>query len=70
MEDERRDEILTCVTCGEVFLLTVGEQAFYEGRLLKWPRRCQRCRRRRREVQEIENGAMPEGLEEKWTSET
>ncbi len=39
------DKSITCVDCGEEFLFTVGEQAFYRERgLPNEPTRCKRCR--------------------------
>jgi CspA family cold shock protein len=40
---------ITCVDCGEEFLFTVGEQAFYRERgLPNQPTRCKRCREARK----------------------
>ncbi len=39
------DKRITCVDCGEEFLFTAGEQAFYQERgLTNAPTRCKRCR--------------------------
>lgn len=39
------DKSITCVDCGEEFLFTAGEQAFYQERgLTNAPTRCKRCR--------------------------
>ena len=39
------DKSITCVDCGEEFLFTAGEQAFYRERgLPNEPTRCKRCR--------------------------
>ena len=43
------DQRIRCVNCGEEFLFTVGEQAFYrEKGLTHAPTRCRRCRDERR----------------------
>src|SRR5882672_10701041 len=43
------DQRLTCVSCGEEFLFTVGEQEFYKERGLSHaPTRCKRCREQRK----------------------
>ncbi len=45
---EFQDRDLTCVECGQVFLLTAGERAFYTKRGLVEPKRCATCRAARR----------------------
>jgi CxxC-x17-CxxC domain-containing protein len=43
------DQVLTCIECGESFIFTAGEQAFYrEKGLTHAPTRCKRCRENRR----------------------
>ncbi len=43
------DKSITCVDCGEEFLFTVGEQAFFRERgLPNEPTRCKRCRETRK----------------------
>jgi hypothetical protein len=42
------DLLLICVDCEQDFLLTVGEQQFFESRQLAQPRRCKRCRELKR----------------------
>ncbi len=43
------DKSITCVDCGEEFLFTAGEQAFYRERgLPNEPTRCKRCREARK----------------------
>jgi len=43
------DQKITCVDCGEEFLFTAGEQAFYrEKGLTHAPTRCKRCRESRK----------------------
>src|SRR5689334_10924072 len=52
------DKSITCVDCGEEFLFTAGEQAFYRERgLTNEPTRCKRCR----EARKAGRGAMGEG---------
>ena len=46
---EYQDRDLTCVDCGQVFLLTAGERVFYIMRGLVEPKRCPICRRTRRQ---------------------
>src|SRR6266705_5632965 len=49
------DQRIKCVDCGEEFLFTVGEQAFYrEKGLTHAPTRCKRCR-------ELRKGARKDG---------
>jgi len=43
------DKSITCVDCGEEFLFTAGEQAFYRERgLTNEPTRCKNCREKRK----------------------
>src|SRR5215470_12369270 len=43
------DKSITCVDCGEEFIFTAGEQAFYRERgLTNEPTRCKRCREARK----------------------
>ena len=43
------DQVIKCVDCGEEFLFTAGEQAFYrEKGLTHAPTRCKRCREQRK----------------------
>src|SRR5258708_24797838 len=52
------DKSITCVDCGEEFLFTAGEQAFYRERgLTNEPTRCKRCR----EARKAGRGATGEG---------
>ncbi len=44
-----QDKSITCVDCGEEFLFTASEQAFYRERgLTNEPTRCKNCRERRK----------------------
>ena len=47
-KDNFTDKLLACVECGEEFLFTAGEQAYYKSKLLSQTKRCPACRRRRR----------------------
>jgi len=52
------DKSITCVDCGEEFLFTAGEQAFYRERgLTNEPTRCKRCR----EARKANRGSMGDG---------
>src|SRR5689334_15941809 len=52
------DKSITCVDCGEEFLFTAGEQAFYRERgLTNEPTRCKACREKRK----TGRGAHPGG---------
>lgn len=42
------DSTLTCRDCGQEFVFTAGEQAFYQERGFSSPLRCPDCRRRRK----------------------
>jgi len=45
---EFEDKTLKCVDCGESFIFTAGEQAFYYSKELSEPKRCKPCRDRRK----------------------
>lgn len=52
------DRTIKCVDCGEEFLFTSGEQAFYASKgLTNAPTRCKRCR----EARKAQRGAEPGG---------
>lgn len=56
-----RDKPLTCRDCGEEFIFTAGEQAFYQEKgLLNEPRRCPSCRSARRQERSAGSGAARE----------
>lgn len=38
-----QDRTLSCVDCGESFVWTAGNQAFYRSKSLSQPRRCPSC---------------------------
>jgi CxxC-x17-CxxC domain-containing protein len=42
------DRTLTCRDCGQAFVFTAGEQAFYQERGFSEPQRCPDCRARRK----------------------
>ena len=43
-----KDRRLTCVTCGDSFVWTAGEQEFYaEKKFANPPKRCKACRKER-----------------------
>lgn len=43
-----RDREIVCVDCGERFVFSAGEQAFYQEKGYNDPKRCKACRMRRR----------------------
>ncbi len=46
---EYKDETLTCKDCGQEFVFTAGEQAFYaEKGFANKPVRCKECREKRK----------------------
>ncbi len=47
-QPQNTDAWITCCDCGERFLFSAGEAAYYKSRLLSTPRRCKACRERRR----------------------
>src|SRR5262245_17265624 len=52
------DKSITCVDCGEEFLFTAGEQAFYRERgLTNEPTRCKNCREKRKAGRAMTSGA-------------
>jgi CxxC-x17-CxxC domain-containing protein len=42
------DKTPTCRDCGQTFVFTAGEQAFYQERGFSEPQRCQACRAKRK----------------------
>ena len=53
VEDEKMDKKIICKDCGKEFVLTVGEQEWYEEKGFNDPVRCKECRQARK-VKEIE----------------
>ena len=48
MQHTFNDKILRCCDCGESFIFTAGEQAYYKSKELSEPHRCKFCRDRRK----------------------
>lgn len=48
-KDNFTDKQLTCMDCGDKFIFTAGEAAFFWSKQLSEPKRCPTCRRLRRE---------------------
>lgn len=47
---EYKDKIIKCADCGEEFVFTAGEQAFYaEKGFNNEPKRCKACRDKRKQ---------------------
>src|SRR5204863_6625299 len=54
------DQRIQCVDCGEEFLFTAGEQAFYrEHNLTHAPTRCKRCRANRKGARSADDAPAP-----------
>lgn len=47
-EQHFQDKVLRCCDCGESFVFTGGEQAFFYSRSLSEPKRCKACRELRK----------------------
>lgn len=48
--EEFTDQTIKCADCGNEFVFSVGEQAFYKEKgLLNVPKRCKDCRNKRKE---------------------
>ena len=43
-----RDRVLHCFDCGQSFVFTAGEQAFFQSKSLSEPKRCRPCRELRK----------------------
>ena len=54
------DEMLVCRDCGQEFVFTAGEQAFYAERGFNKPTRCTSCRAQRRSERNAEVLAVQE----------
>ncbi len=51
MDGEFQDETIVCQDCGQEFVFTAGEQAFYKEKgLQNKPKRCPECRRKRKQA--------------------
>ena len=47
---EYKDKVIKCTDCGEEFIFTAGEQAFYaEKGFNNEPKRCKPCREKRKQ---------------------
>lgn len=59
------DEEITCKGCGQPFVFTVGEQAFYDRKgFVEKPKRCPPCReaaKARRSERDAGSAALPRG---------
>jgi CxxC-x17-CxxC domain-containing protein len=67
--DTNQDQRLKCVDCGEEFLFTVGEQAFYrEHGLTHAPNRCKRCREARKGRKEAGAPGQPRAEREMFAA--
>lgn len=43
-----RDKVLHCCDCGQSFVFTAGEQAYFTSKSLSEPKRCRPCRELRK----------------------
>ena len=48
---EYQDREIVCIQCGQRFIFTAGEQAFYAEHGFAAPKRCHTCRAARRQQQ-------------------
>jgi len=48
LSQQFRDKVLHCYDCGQSFVFTAGEQAYFESKGLSEPKRCQPCRELRK----------------------
>ncbi|CAN5779943.1 zinc-ribbon domain containing protein [soil metagenome] len=55
------DQTLTCRDCGQQFVFTAGEQAFYQERGFTPPMRCQDCRSKRKADRNANSGSYDSG---------
>jgi CxxC-x17-CxxC domain-containing protein len=55
------DQTLTCRDCGQTFVFTAGEQAFYQERGFSPPMRCPDCRSRRKAERNASGGGYDAG---------
>ena len=44
------DKLLRCCDCGQGFVFTAGEQAYYKSKGLSEPKRCKQCRELRKQT--------------------
>ena len=50
------NKVIKCQDCGDEFILSEGEQEFYNKKGLAEPKRCKSCRKKRKERRNKENG--------------
>ena len=51
--NEYKDETIKCVDCGQEFVFTAGEQAFYASKgFTNKPKRCKACREKKKSCYE------------------
>ena len=55
------DRTLTCRDCGQQFVFTAGEQAFYQERGFSDPQRCPSCRQARKQQRNAGGGGYDSG---------
>jgi CxxC-x17-CxxC domain-containing protein len=55
------DTTLTCRDCGQTFVFTAGEQAFYQERGFSEPQRCPACRSKRKAERGASSGGYDNG---------
>jgi hypothetical protein len=48
LKNSFKDEVLRCCDCGESFIFSAGEQAFFASKGLSEPKRCKPCRELRK----------------------
>jgi CxxC-x17-CxxC domain-containing protein len=56
---QSQDRILQCADCGNNFVFTAGEQAFYQERNFSDPKRCPTCREARKAGRSGGQGSRP-----------
>lgn len=49
------NKIIVCIDCKNEFVLTEGEQAFYESKEFTEPKRCKECRLKKKQVSNDRN---------------
>lgn len=51
MNEEYKDKTITCINCGNEFIFTAKDQAFYNEKGFNEPKRCKECREKRKAEQ-------------------
>lgn len=51
-EPDLTDKPLTCVGCGQMFILEAGERRYFAREQLSEPKNCPPCRQRHKEIKE------------------